>query len=248
MATQGAKVVRRCRHGLSFYVRLYGLDSSTIRNAADRGWPLDNPARLLETMLAAPGRKYKSLDKLRQAVNEAAVRAAKRKKKPVPAPEPLPPPSKGTEADESEDQEETESNPARFSMALAGGLMAELQRLRRETATAHENYKLETRPAEKMILQKIWHQNSTALRQMAKEAPRAEREAGNVLVRADVEAVWSRIIKEFRSGLEMFGRRISTDKLFADLNPVDVEQLCGRELVTTLALLETGKWMGTPQD
>lgn len=198
-----------------FYSKLYGISDQTLFRARKRGWNLDDPKDLLEKLMAANGPKP-PLDKLRAIVNGKTVPL-----KAVPMKETI--------------------APAVLTdvMAFGSGLRHELNRLQEETMESYRAYMRETRAGEKMILQKIYLNNVAALRMLAKEAPKADREAGNVLVVADVEATWQRGMKEFKSTLETLGRRLATAALFHSLNPVDVEQLVNQEVATVLAALET---------
>jgi hypothetical protein len=202
-----------------WYAKLYGIPLQTIQRARRRGWSLKDPAKLLEKMLAANGPKA-TLTTLRAIVDGKSLPA----KASLPVSEPV----------------ET-SEHAAFSeaMVLRSGLLHELKRLQEETMESYRSYITEKRAGEKMILQKIYLNNVAALRMLAKEAPKAEREAGNVLVVADVEATWARGMKEFKTTLETLGRRLATDTLFHTLNPVDVEQLVNKEIAAVLATLET---------
>jgi hypothetical protein len=51
-------------HPLSWYVANYGLPEQTVVNAYRRGWALDDPRKLLESLLQAPGPKSKGLQSL----------------------------------------------------------------------------------------------------------------------------------------------------------------------------------------
>jgi hypothetical protein len=56
-------------HPLSWYVTNYGLPEQTVVNAYRRGWALDDPHKLLESLLQAPGPKSKGLQPLIDYVN-----------------------------------------------------------------------------------------------------------------------------------------------------------------------------------
>lgn len=237
-----ATTVRRHRKNsrykwpVAYYVTLYGLPEGTIQNFSKRRWPLDNPKKLLQLMTNAPGPKRKNWGHLPRIVDGTLGQAETReltsqeeqeadlKKKDPPPP-----------ADETPPEEES----AQLSMALAGGLMEELSRLKIETAKSHRLYLAETKPSDKITRQRVWLLNVAALRQLAKEAPKAERDAKNVLVVSDVEATWSRAFSEFRNSAESLGRRVSTLALFAGLDPIDVEQAIAKETTTMLEHLES---------
>lgn len=199
------------------YAELYAIPYATIANCYNRKWPLDDPKELLARFEKAPGPKT-NLTVLRDIVNAGPQSS--------PSVEP-----------------ETETEIIQLSMALAGGLMDELDRLKKETASSYKLYIAEQRPADRMARQKIWLANSAALRQLAKEAPKAEREAKNVLVVSDVESTWSRALKEFKTSIESLGRRVSTLALFSALDPIDVEEAISKETVVILTHLEAGGWI-----
>ena len=56
-------------HPLTWYREHYGLPEQTVVNAYRRGWELDNPHKLLESLLQAPGPKSKGLQSLIDYVN-----------------------------------------------------------------------------------------------------------------------------------------------------------------------------------
>jgi hypothetical protein len=56
-------------HPLSWYVEKYGLPEQTIVNAYKRKWPLDDPAKLVEKLIHAPGPKSTGLQALINYVN-----------------------------------------------------------------------------------------------------------------------------------------------------------------------------------
>jgi hypothetical protein len=125
---------------------------------------------------------------------------------------------------------------------LLSGLQAELKRLEAETAQSYANYQAEKLPADKLVKQKLYLANVNALRALAKDAPKADRDAKNSLPIADVESAWSRSVKEFRSECEGMPRRFATNPLFKKLDPVDVEELAMKEVQQILSHLETGAW------
>lgn len=211
------------KHPMQFYATAYGIPVKTIQKARMRKWPLDDPKKLLKTFEDAPGPKTQ-LVLLRKIVNGDTAELQ----------EPTP---------QSDDAGETVDEISQVSMALAGGLMEELARLKKETLASYRMYIAEQRPADRHLRNKIWLANVAALRQLAKEAPKAERDAKNVLVVADVESAWSRSFKEFKTSLESLGRRVSTLPLFAKLDPIDVEEVISKEAVVILSHLESGSWL-----
>lgn len=227
MKAPGKKRLTGYNHPIRVYAPLYGLPSGTVANAYRRKWPLDDPSKLLELMEKAPGPKS-DLTTLRKIVNGDVEQLASSPSLFEPDGK-LKPSTAGVIED-----------TIQFSMAIAGGLMSELERLKKETFKSYQLYVAELRPADKILRNKIWLANVAALRQMAKEAPKAERDAGNVLAVSDVESTWSRAFKECKTALESLGRRVSTSVLFAALDPIDVEQVINKEVVTVLSHLESG--------
>lgn len=232
------------------YANLYGIRYQTLQRARNRGYDLSKPEKLLKSFEDQPGGNKTDLTLLRKIVNgeltdadePPVIKNLKDGKKSKVAAAVAPPP----QLDDDDMQtlsDGVEENAAQVSMALAGGLMEELARLKQETMKSYRLYVAELRPADRMTRQKIWLANVAALRQLAKEAPKAERDARNVLVVADVESAWSRSFKEFKTSAEALGRRVSTLPLFAGLDPVDVEQAIGKEVVTILSHLESGSWL-----
>ena len=205
------------KHPVRAYAELYGIPLGTIQHAYSRKWPLDDPLELLKKFEKAPGPKT-NLDTLRSIVN-------------------------GTVKDNPLPPVDLEEDAAMMSMALAGGLTQELARLKAECAQSHRAYLAEQRPADKLTRQKVWLANVAALRQLAKEAPKAERDAKNVLLISDVESTWTRSLKECKTSLESLARRVSTNILFAKLDPVEVEEVIQKEVAGILSHLERGSWL-----
>jgi hypothetical protein len=214
---------------LTWYSDTYGIPFQTIRNAQKRGWPLDNPAELLRHMMASKGKKTN----LQGLINIVNGQQGPSKKSPGSSrndqnPPPYTPPGQTESEDVAHD--------------LLSGLQAELKRLEAETAQSYANYQAEKLPADKLVKQKLYLANVNALRALAKDAPKADRDAKNSLPIADVESAWSRSVKEFRSECEGMPRRFATNPLFKKLDPVDVEELAMKEVQQILSHLETGAW------
>lgn len=220
------------KQSLMWYTRAYGWPLSTVKNARNRRWPLDDPQELLAKVMAGRGRKPPMQTLINLANNQTGPTkrpgsAQSAPKKPADVPPP-PPPSSGS-GDVPHD--------------LRSGLAAELKRLETETAQSYANYLAETLPAEKLVKQVIYLKNVNALRALAKDAPKADRDAKNTLPIGDVDAAWSRSLKECRSSLEALGRRLATNPLFKKIDPVDVEELVDKEVREILAHLEAGSWL-----
>lgn len=90
-------------HPLSWYVTNYGLPEQTVVNAYRRGWALDEPHKLLESLLQAPGPKSKGLQSLIDYVNgkrgpSAGHRGSSRNaRNPKAESTPVPPPDEQTD-------------------------------------------------------------------------------------------------------------------------------------------------------
>jgi hypothetical protein len=220
------------------YMELYGWPLQTVRNACDRGWPIDDPPELLKKVMASKGKKA-PIQKLLNIVNgqpgvPTVDRGQRGNAQNAPASkQPPPPPPR---------------DPSAVGELLFSGLAAELKRLEDETAASYAKYVAEQQPGEKMALQKIYLANVNALRQLAKDAPKADAGAKKVLPISDVDSAWSRSLKEFRSALESMPRRVATQPLFKKLDPVDVEQLVNKEVSEILAHLETGSWLRSTEE
>jgi hypothetical protein len=141
------------------------------------------------------------------------------------------PPSKKTKARDIAEQIETT-------------LGAELRKLKAEATKAHQQYSRERDPALKSVHLANWLKLSAAVTAMAKIAPKADEQAGALLKKTDVDSVWSRALKEFRSTLEAMPRRAATNSLFHDLDPVDVVLVLEEEVKQALTSCENivGKW------
>lgn len=224
---------------MQHYSDTYGLTYQCVARMKQRGYDLGNPKKLLKQIEDQPGGNKPDLTVLRAIVNGDSSTL---QDEPEPS-APSEPPS--TQSDAVEGDPPPEAEAVQFSMAVAGGLMDELARLKSETLKSYRLYLAELRPADRMTRNKIWLANVAALRQLAKEAPKAERDAKNVLLVGDVDATWSRTLKEFKSSLESLGRRISTLPLFAELDPIDVEQVVAKEVVVILEHLESGSHLKT---
>ncbi len=191
----------------------YGFPPRTLINMKQRGWNIYDPVALWDAIMKsghATKRRRCSLDKLAELAGKT----------------------------QELDQQVTENQESE-SLALTSGIMAELRRLKREVQRAYNEYTRERRPGDKLLRQREYLNLIKELRLLAKEAPKAEREAGNVLTIGDVDATWRRALIEFKNAIELLGRRIATNPLFAKLNPVDVEQEVNKETTTILARLQT---------
>lgn len=217
-------------HTLMWYSDTYKIPFQTIRNAHKRGWPLDDPAGLLAKMMASKGKKT-NLQGLINLVNGQSGPSGKSRGSSQNAQNP--PAGVAPGQTKSEDVEHS----------LLGGLQAELKRLETETAQSYANYQAELLPAEKLVKQKLYLANVNALRALAKDAPKADRDAKNSLPIDDVDSAWSRSVKEFRSECEAMPRRVATNPMFKKIDPVDVEELVMKEVQLILTHLETGSWL-----
>lgn len=224
------------KQSLMWYTRHYGWSLSTVRNARARRWPLDDPQELLTKVMASRGKKppLQILINLANKQTGPATSRGSRQRvsKTADNVPPPPPPS---------------SVPSDVPHALLSGLAAELKRLEAETAQSYANYQAELIPAEKLVKQALYLKNVGALRALAKDAPKADRDAKNTLPVGEVDSAWSRSVKEFRSALEAMPRRVATNPIFKKIDPVDVEELVMKEVQTILSHLETGSWLKTEE-
>jgi hypothetical protein len=211
-----------------------------------RKWPLDNPEKLLEKILSANFRGVKpNLSKLEAIVDEKrASRAHHTRTKPKTRPAP----AQAVEEPVSEDSTPPPPEPAAQQdvSTLEKGVQAELKRMQDECAKAYLSYTRASRPLDKLALHKVWVELVKSMRELAKAAPDAEREARTVVPVADVEEVWTRAFQEARAALENLPRRIATNKIFAPhpgLDPVDVEAVIRAECDGVVAFLEKGSWL-----
>jgi hypothetical protein len=224
------------KQSLMWYSREYGWPLQTVKNARNRRWPLDDPQELLVKVMAGRGKKPPMQKLINLANGQKGPAASPRARQNASASQsepPAPPPGTTPSEDVAHD--------------LLSGLAAELKRLETETAQSYANYVAELLPAEKLVKQTIYIKNVNALRQLAKDAPKADRDAKNTLPIGDVDSAWSRSFKEFRSSLEAMGRRLATNPLFKKLDPVDVEELVNKETGEIIAHLETGSWLKTEE-
>ncbi|MEY2538801.1 MAG: hypothetical protein QOG67_2541 [Verrucomicrobiota bacterium] len=129
------------------------------------------------------------------------------------------------------------SRPANVNVAqqIESTLGSELRKLKTECGKAHHRYTSEKDPIIAQVHLKQWMQLSSQVTAMAKVAPKADTEAGAVLKASEVEATWSRTIKEWKSALEELPRRVSTRPPFDKLDPVDVEEALKCEVVIFLS-------------
>jgi hypothetical protein len=134
--------------------------------------------------------------------------------------------------------------PTNVAQQIESTLGAELRKLKTECGKAHHRYTSEKDPILAQVHVKQWMQLSSQVTAMAKVQPKADTEAGSVLKASDVEQTWSRSMTEFRKTLESMSRRISTNALFARLDPIDVEEVVNKEVAAALTQLSHGGWLG----
>lgn len=255
--------LRKCSahiHPLQWYEQAYGLPGGTISQYYRRGWPLDEPEKLLEKILNTvhgPKSDISVLQALVDGKNERkkhftrnAGGANGRTTKAKAAPKP---PERTKAAlqlvDEEDDAPEDSTKEQEPDLEkLQPGVAEELKRMQRECTIAYRDYKRATRPLDKLALHKVWVALVKSMRELAKDAPTAEREAKTVVEVVDVDSVWTRTFQEVRTIMENLPRRISTNKIFAPmrdhgLDLVDVEAVVRAESDKVVELLQIGSWL-----
>lgn len=218
---------------LEHYCQLYEIPFTTILSWYRKNLALDDPEKLLQEVLAMKAKKPTNLTKL----NELAKGPLKKPTPPPKAPAPsvsatppassAPPPPGG-----SHDAAET---------ALEG-FQRELERLKNESDVAYRSYQAEEDPLLKTAWWKMWKDMLDAWGKLAKLAPDAEREAGNVMRVGDVESIWARATQEVRVVLDSHARRMSMHATFRSLDPVDVEQTILADLKQVMTIMEQCKF------
>lgn len=123
------------------------------------------------------------------------------------------------------------------ALQLVSSLVEELTRLKEQCAEVGRELSQEQSPSARLQLQKLRQQYTTNLARLIKPAMAAEERKGLLVMKSDVDAVWSRTITEMRSTLEQIPRRVATDPLFAALDPVDVANIIQHEVNVALAQL-----------
>lgn len=218
-------------HPHSWYVTEYGMPLQTIRNYVKRKWPLDDPQALF-LRISGNKRKKPPLQKLLNIVNgqSGPSTPSPRSSRITPKPKADVPPV---------------DPPPQVIGELKAGLADELKRLEMECAQSYANYANAAEAGDKILLQKVYLANVNALRALAKDAPKADRDAKNVVPVTEVDSTWSRALKEFKSAIEMLGRRLSTSPVLKgkDIDPVDVEETVNKEVFMILERLESGSWL-----
>jgi hypothetical protein len=110
---------------------------------------------------------------------------------------------------------------------------------------AHQRYASEKDPAAAAPLFQAYLRVVAAVTALSKAAPKSDIETGNAIPASEVDATWSRHVKEWRTMLENLPRRAAMSPLFKRLDPVDVEQLLDKEVAQILVHLEASDkgWM-----
>jgi hypothetical protein len=121
------------------------------------------------------------------------------------------------------------NEPQISALQTVGALGRELARLAKQLEDTAKEISRTDEVSRRNALEKLNAQRSATFARLAKQALAAEKELGLLLQKSDVDQAWGRTLLEFRKGLEQMGRRIATNKLFHDLDPVDVEQLIRAE-------------------
>jgi hypothetical protein len=219
-----AKPRTKYNHGISHYSALYEIPYATIKKYHGKSYPLDDPKALLEKLMAQTAPNRTNIVRLKQIVDQGHTRRVLPKRKSVPTAEP------------PEDEEPPEPKNDAVGDAMEG-LQREMHRLKVETDEAYRAYRKENDPILKSSWWKTWKEMLDQWGKLAKLAPEAEREAGTMAKAADIEATWSRTVKEIRTSLESMKRRMSAHATFKALNPVDVELAIESEVIKVMTLL-----------
>lgn len=204
---------------MTHYAQLYQWPLSTVHSYKRKGYPLDDPEKLLKVVQSTKHTR-EHIEALQQVVRSRRTVKS----------QPAPPPPKSAP---------TESGP----VDALDGMQLELRRLKTETDQAYENYRQAPSAIEKSGYWKLWQELLTVWSRMAKVAPEAEREAGTVARVQDVDKTWSRTFQEVKSLLEGLPRRVATNPKLKKYDPVDIEQACLEELARVFTVLQSGSWL-----
>jgi hypothetical protein len=127
--------------------------------------------------------------------------------------------------------------PPRSAIQIVSSLVRELERLERQCDEVGRELDREESPSLRLQLGKLRQQYSTNLARLIRPALAAEERQGLLLLKTDVDATWTRKMIEFRKALEAIPRRAATHRLFAGLDPVDVELALDKEVAQVLTQL-----------
>jgi hypothetical protein len=132
------------------------------------------------------------------------------------------------------------SAPELVATDVLEGFQLELQRLKQECDKAYRAYETMPDAAVKRELWQTWKSMLDAWGKLAKIAPTAEKEAGQLMRVTDVDAVWSRTFSEMKVELEALPRRISTRSELRAIDPVTIELLVEAEVIKVMTIFKKG--------
>lgn len=119
------------------------------------------------------------------------------------------------------------------------GFNREYVRLQHEADLTYKAWRETKNAVDKKLLWDVWEGQLEALGKLAKIAPTADRESGNLIRKDEVEAEWTRLFFEVKTTLDQMPRRLSTHPIFRRLNdPVTVEQTIQDEVNRALRALQ----------
>jgi hypothetical protein len=126
------------------------------------------------------------------------------------------------------------------ALATVGALGRELKRLSLQLEQTAAEIAKTDEPSRRIALEKLNQQRSANFSRLVKSALAAEEKLGLLIEKSQVDAVWSRMMLEFRKTIEQIPRRVAMHKTFADIDPVDVEEVMTTEIRDALTALSKG--------
>lgn len=129
------------------------------------------------------------------------------------------------------------------ALQSVGALGRELKRLSLQLEKTAVEITKTDEPSRRIALEKLNTQRSANFARLVKSALAAEEKLGLLVEKTDVDAVWSRMVLEFRKTLEQVPRRVATHHVFRDLDPVDVDEVIGAEIREALTTLSKGGFL-----
>jgi hypothetical protein len=256
-------------HPVPYYADLYQIPLVSMYRYSKRGVNIDDPKELLDHILLQDGRREvntrnlrtmvpkgykepaKAVARKQQLAHTRAGRVVKPVVRSVPFRKPTQPPVQPDDKKPAKKAPKTpRSDSERESTTIdtLNGFQRELARLEEETNNCYQSYLDTEDPMEKATYWKLWQSMLETWGKLAKIAPDAEKIAGNVVTKSDLEATWMRTFKEIRTMLEAVPRRMATHAAFAELNPVDVEQAWIEETQRLMEALASGDFLKAEQE
>jgi hypothetical protein len=209
------------QHGAAYYADLYKVPYKTVSKWRSKGYPMDDPQKLLETVMA---QKSTAKSDLRGLRDMADAQADGKARKAGPAPKTRDVPALDPEFEPTEE-----------------GLMGQLQRLEHEAKRAYADYVKATKPLDKKDLFELWQGIIAEMRQVAKVAPDAELASGQLMKVSEAEATWLRALAEISTTLEAIPRRIAMHPKMKGISAVTIEQVVMDEITKVKKLFHKGK-------